>query len=134
MLSRVAVDDAEVTQVPLRYAGPDADPRPFPSPVVAVLLCVPSLVCWCAYGAMVFRRWLPPGMRGAFGRLFPVPNPWLLACCGAAVVAGIASLVMYRNARKPWYVALNLLVNAGWLFMTVCLAAIIAFVFARATR
>ena len=134
MLSRVAADDAEGAQVPLPYAGPDADPRPFPSPLVAVVLSAPSLVCWCAYGTMVFRRWLPPGMRGAFGRLFPVPNPWLLACCGAAVVAGVASIVVYRNARKPWYVALNLALNVGWLVMTVALAAIIAYVFARTAR
>jgi hypothetical protein len=131
MLSGVA---EETVQSPLPYARPDADPRPFPSPLWAVLLCAPALVCWCAYIMMIFRRWIPPGMRGVFGRLFPMPSPWLLACCGAAVVTAIASLLLYGRARKTWYVALNLLVNAGWLFMTICLAAIIAFVFYRAGR
>ena len=115
---------------PLPYAHPDADPRPFPSPLLAVVLCLPSVICWCAYSTMVFRRWLPPDMRRMFGRLFPVPSPWLLACCGVAVVSAVASLVLYRRARTTWYVALNLLVNVGWLVMTVCLAGIIAFAYA----
>ena len=118
----------------LPYALPDADPRPLPNPLLAAALAMPSVVCWCAYMTIVFRRLLPPGMRGAFGRLYPVPNRWLLACCGAAIVCTIASFALYRRARKPWYVVLNLLVNGGWVVMTVCIAAIVWFAFASVRR
>jgi hypothetical protein len=83
---------------------------------------------------MAFRRWLPREMRGLFGRMYPIPNPWLLARCGVAVLAAIVSLVLYWRARKTWYVTLNLLINAGWLFMTVALGAIIRFAFIRTVR
>jgi hypothetical protein len=63
-----------------------------------------------------------------------VPNPWLLACCGVAILCTLASLALYRRARKPWYVVLNLLANGGWAVMTVCIAGIIAFAFAGVKR
>jgi hypothetical protein len=50
------------------------------------------------------------------------------------VFSAIGSLVLYRRARTTSYVALNLLVNIGWLVMTVCLAGIIAFAYASVGR
>lgn len=89
----------------LSYSAPDA---PLPNPLIASLLAAPGLFCWVSLALLLAGRWTG----------WHPPVDVMLILWGIAVLAAIASILIYRRARKPWYVLLCLAVNVSGLLFT----------------
>jgi hypothetical protein len=86
------------------------------SPITeAILLCAPGAACEIVVGLLTIWN-----LFGPTGQLFPFPLNLLFLLAMfvlfiAAVATALISFVRYRRRplRKPWYVWLNLFVNAS---------------------
>jgi hypothetical protein len=101
------------------YKTPDPPTKPPPSPLVAVMLCLPGVLCWSLLLTLFL---VPRSMQQNFAFLRILSGPGIFLCWGVAIVCALISLAIYLWRRKPWYVWINLLVNvAGLLFSGVVL-------------
>ena len=88
--------------------------RELPSPVSAMILCVPGLICWC----VLLGMWLVPASARANFRFLDVfPPGTILWCWIIAIACAFISLAIYGRGPKPWYVWINFAINiSGLLF------------------
>jgi hypothetical protein len=107
-------------------------------PLPAVLLCLPAILCWGAFLALLdrfFLRLLPiPRIPQSFAR-FHVPWLWIVLIVWVlAVVTALVSIdeyVVSRRKPRPWYVWLNLLVNISGLLFTFGVLLLILYFWGR---
>src|SRR5690348_6103735 len=96
--------DSPVLVLPLGYENRELTPRRR-SPVVAAVLCLPGVCCWCG---------LALALAGIALRLPSMFTRWLAGvwfCWPVAIVCANASLVIYCRRPRPWFVWLNLAIN-----------------------
>src|SRR4051794_19601528 len=106
--------DSSLTEPTVDYARPR--PRADrPSPVAAMVLCLPGMICWCVLLGIFL---VPPWMRQNFRFLKTLPAPSLWVCWLTAIIFALISLAAYWRRPKPWYVCINLVVNITGLLFT----------------
>ena len=103
----------------LAYARP-AEPRERPpEPLWPVVLCLPGLICWIQFLAMLLPRWLPVRPPRIFF------GSHLLACWMLAVLSALVSLASYGRRPKAWYVWVNLVINVAGLLFTLTVLVVV---------
>ncbi len=107
---------------PLDYKTVDGAELP-PQPLKALLLCLPGFICWWAFLEMTIGRHFM--IIGISRFLSGTP---LILCWLTAGITALVSLVIYRKARKPWYVWVNLIINVSGLGISVLLIGIFIYV------
>jgi hypothetical protein len=100
----------------VEYARPMPHRHP-PSPLVAMVLCFPGMICW----AIFLAAWLRLFPSGSASPLYDQPElrgKLLMLCWITAILTALISLWLYFKSPKPWYVIWNLFVNIAGLLMS----------------
>jgi hypothetical protein len=125
------MDQGQEPPAAIEYASAPTHGRPralTESPLLAAVLCLPGVICWCSLLSLIFRRMLP----GRFAAMSPVRvlGGSLLLIWAFAVLTAVFSLVIYarRGVRPRWYVWLNLAVNVSGLLFTLAIVCLVVFV------
>jgi hypothetical protein len=124
--------EAERAQpIELAYARPGPAAKPPPSPAVAMLTCLPGLICWLFLLSAFVRPLIPRTITSS--RLLPFGGVEMLVCWAAAIITALFSIGHYlrRRRARPWYVWINLIINITGLLFTAGILMLIAVVLAK---